>query len=125
MSIGLIWTDSGMFALWDPASFRGIVGYDTWDASIGEDDRIQRHVAAGAFIPINIKSDGAFSACVRVGTPYESARLTAREAPYEVVRSSRTYSYPPARRGSAASSGLARPTSTTDSLWPFRTVAGS
>ena len=84
---GLIWTDSGMFGLWDPASFRGVVDYHTWDAAIGEDERIQQHVAAGAFVPININSDGAFSACLQVGSPYEPSGLTAREARYEMVRS--------------------------------------
>ena len=51
---GTIWTSSGMFALWDPASFTGIVDYSTWDAALGEDDRIATHIHAGAFVPVNI-----------------------------------------------------------------------
>jgi hypothetical protein len=76
---GTIWTDSGMCALWDPASFPGIVDYDSWDAALGEDDRIARHIEAGAFVPVNIRSDGAFGALVRVG---ELAGLTDRETRY-------------------------------------------
>ena len=73
---GVVWTDSGKCGLWDPASFPGIVDYDTWDAALGEDDQIARHIQAGAFVPINIESDGAFQVLVRVGEP---ARLTERE----------------------------------------------
>jgi len=81
---GLTWTDAGMCALWDPASFTGIVDYDTWDAAFGEDEQIEAHICTGAFVPINIEADGAFQVLVRVG---ESATLIEREARYLVVTS--------------------------------------
>lgn len=81
---GLTWTDAGMCALWDPASFTGIVDYDTWDAALGEDEQIEAHIGAGAFVPLNIEADHASRALMRVG---ESATLTEREARYVVVTS--------------------------------------
>jgi hypothetical protein len=71
-------------ALWDPASFAEIVDYDTWVAALGDDSRKVQHIEAGAFVPINIQSDGAFGALVRVG---QSINLTEREAQYVLVTS--------------------------------------
>jgi hypothetical protein len=76
---GTIWTGSGMCALWDPTSFLEIADYDTWYTALGEDDQIVSHIEAGAFVPINIRSDGAFGALVRVGQP---GQLTEREERY-------------------------------------------
>jgi hypothetical protein len=81
---GTIWTDSGICAVWDSASFAGIVDYDTWDAALGEDDGVAWHIEAGAFVPVNIQSDGAFGVLVRVGGP---GQLTEREARYVFLTS--------------------------------------
>ncbi len=48
-----------------PEPFVNIHDYDTWDAELGEDAGIQRHVAAGNLVPINTGSDGAFAFVVR------------------------------------------------------------
>lgn len=72
-------TDAGMLALWNPQRFAGIVDYDTWDAQLGEDENVQRHIRTGALVPINIRSDGAFGVVVRIGEVDRPARLTERE----------------------------------------------
>ena len=70
--------------MWDPASFPGIVDYDSWDAAVGEDDQIAQHIEAGAFVQLNIESDGAFRALVRLG---ESGNLTELEGRYVFMTS--------------------------------------
>ena len=84
---GTIWTDAGMFALWDQASFRQVVDYDTWRPKLEEDEDIGRHIAAGSFVPINVGSDGAVKVTVRVGGAAEPPELTARERNYLLVSS--------------------------------------
>lgn len=84
---GVIATDAGMFGLWSPASFDDIVDYDTWESALLEDDEIKRHITAGAFVPVNIGSDGAFQVLARVGSASTTASLTERERQYLLVSS--------------------------------------
>ncbi|MFC8434441.1 hypothetical protein [Streptomyces sp. NPDC057253] len=80
-------TDAGMLVLWDPESFAGIVDYDSWDLQLGEDEDVEGHIRAGSLVPINIRSDGAFSVLVRIGGPGRDVRLTERESRYRLVSS--------------------------------------
>jgi hypothetical protein len=77
-------TESGMLAMWDAEPFADVVDYETWEDELCLDDDIQRHVRAGALVPININSDGAFEVLVRYGT---SPELTDRETEHLVVTS--------------------------------------
>lgn len=80
-------TDAGMHALWSPELFPGINDYNSWEAELLEDEDIERHIRAGALVPINIGSDGAFAFTVRIGAAAKPAELTDREARYRVVSS--------------------------------------
>ncbi|MET9834843.1 hypothetical protein ABZ078_37445 [Streptomyces sp. NPDC006385] len=80
-------TDAGMLALWDPQRFAGIVDYDTWDARLGEDKDVERHIRTGALVPVNIRSDGAFGVVVRIGEVGRPAQLTERESRHCLVAS--------------------------------------
>lgn len=72
-------TDSGMWAVWEPAYFPGIVDYDSWEKELLEDADIIRHIRAGAFVPINLHFDGAYDFELRIGTFAEPAELSQRE----------------------------------------------
>ncbi|GAA2691211.1 hypothetical protein Apa02nite_032750 [Actinoplanes palleronii] len=78
---------AGMFGLWSPPAFRGVVDYGTWEAELLEDQDIDRHIRSGAFVPINIHSDGEFQFLVRIGSAGLPAALTVRERAYLVVAS--------------------------------------
>lgn len=80
-------TGSGMLAAWSPQHFREITDYDSWERELLEDEDITRHIREGAFVPINIQSDGAFQCVVRVGGSGVSATLSEREKRYLVVSS--------------------------------------
>jgi hypothetical protein len=84
---GTYMTNSGMTCLWNPAAFIDVMDYDTWEAELLEDEDIRRHIRAGAFVPINIQSDGVYEIEVRVGTAADPAVLSEREAKYEFVAS--------------------------------------
>lgn len=86
-AVATVATDAGMLALWDPKRFTGIVDYDTWDAQLGEDEDIERHIRTGALAPINIRSDGAFGVVVRIGGVDQPAQLTERETRHCLVTS--------------------------------------
>lgn len=86
-AVSTVATDAGMLALWDPQRFTGIVDYDTWDAQLGEDEDVERHIRAGALAPINIRSDGAFGVAVRIGGVDRPARLIERESRHCLVTS--------------------------------------
>jgi hypothetical protein len=78
-------TGAGMFGMWSPPAFRGVIDYGTWEAELLEDQDIFRHILAGVFVPIHIHSDGAFQFLVRIGTPSVPAELTVREREFLVV----------------------------------------
>lgn len=80
-------TDSGMFGIWDPKSFKMIIDYDTWEKEFLEDNDILQHIIKGTFIPIYFHSDGAFEFEVRIGTKGNVQNLSDREKKYLVVSS--------------------------------------
>jgi hypothetical protein len=80
-------TDAGMFALWDAKTFEHITDYDAWEIELCEDEDIQKKIVAGAFVPINIGSDGCFQFVVRVGNQNNPVTLNNREALYLTVTS--------------------------------------
>ncbi len=84
---GMMRTNSGMFGLWSPAAFGHVSDYDSWEAELASDEDIARHVAAGAFVPINSGLDGDFKITVRVGSSDAPAELTDRERRYLLVSS--------------------------------------
>jgi hypothetical protein len=84
---GVMATDAGMFGLWAPAAFGGIVDYDTWESELLDDEDLVRHIVGGAFVPVNIGADGAFQVVVRIGSASAPARLTERERQYVLVSS--------------------------------------
>lgn len=84
---GVMATDAGMCGLWSPASFAGVVDYDTWEPELLEDEDIVRHITAGSFVPINVGGDGAFQVLARVGSVPATADLTSRERRYLLVSS--------------------------------------
>jgi hypothetical protein len=82
-------TDAGMHAVWDRHHFTGVVDYPTWEAELLEDEDIERHIAAGHLVPINIRSDGTFVINLRAdegNSPVlaedERARVLAASDPY-------------------------------------------
>ncbi len=84
---GVMRTDSGMFGLWSPAAFGHVSDYDSWEAELADDEDIARHLAAGAFVPVNIGFDGDFKIAVRVGSSADPAELTDRERGYLLMTS--------------------------------------
>ncbi|BCY10435.1 hypothetical protein [Actinoplanes sp. L3-i22] len=80
-------TAAGIFGMWSPPAFRGVVDYGTWEAELLEDEDIGRHIRAGEFVPVNIHSDGAFHFLVRIGSRTLPAALTAREREFLVISS--------------------------------------
>ncbi len=96
-------TDSGMLALWEPHHFQNITDYDSWEHELLDDADISRHIQQGAFVPINIQSDGAFQCVVRAASAEVPATLSDRECRYLVV-SSEPYLF--RSRGTVAISGI-------------------
>ncbi|GAA3338346.1 hypothetical protein GCM10020358_18120 [Amorphoplanes nipponensis] len=76
---GVVATDAGMAGLWSPASFAHVVDYDTGESALPADEDIARHIADGAFVPVNIGGDGAFQVVVRAGSSSTTAELSQRE----------------------------------------------
>ena len=52
---GVFATDAGMLALWDRQNFQGITDYETWESELLEDEDIQHHIVAGAYVPLYIR----------------------------------------------------------------------
>ncbi len=84
---GLYPTGAGMHCLWNPAAFAAVNDYDSWAKELEQDKDIERHIRAGAFVPLNIGSDGAMEIEIRVGTPEAPATLNERETQYLIVAS--------------------------------------
>lgn len=86
-------TDSGMHGLWDPDAFKNICDFDSWARNFVENADIQRHIAAGSFVPIYVHSDGAPLIELRVGSaqvaatfePGTQTRVERRSKPYLFV----------------------------------------
>lgn len=84
----LVSTDSGMCALWQPEHFDGVTSLDEWEDEVAEDAALERHIAAGAFVPVNVGGDGAFRVIVRAGGlthPERAVRLVSSEPAYLLV----------------------------------------
>ncbi|MDG4822793.1 hypothetical protein O7635_13135 [Asanoa sp. WMMD1127] len=75
-------TEAGLFGLWSPASFPPTTD---WEGELLDDEDVMRHIAAGAFVPINIGADGAFQFVARVGSVAAPAGLSGRERRYAAV----------------------------------------
>lgn len=84
---GLHGTDAGMHCVWEPSAFDSVVDYDSWASELLDDQSIERHIAAGHLVPLNIGDDGAMEVEVRYGTSAHPAELTDRETKYLIVRS--------------------------------------
>jgi hypothetical protein len=69
-------TDAGMHLLWGREHFPQVVDYDTWEPELLEDEDIERHIAAGHVVPINIHADGMYAFTLRLDG---DARLTPDE----------------------------------------------
>ncbi|HYP70882.1 MAG TPA: hypothetical protein VEP93_08335 [Variovorax sp.] len=86
-------TDSGMHGLWNPEAFKAVCDFDAWAHNFVEERDIQRHIAAGAFVPIYVHADGAPLIDLRVGSaqapavfdPGTQARVERRSRPYLLV----------------------------------------
>jgi len=76
-----------MLAIWNKSHFGQIGDYESWERALLEDEDIVTHIKAGAFVPINIRSDGAFACEIRCGAANDPADLTSRERQYLVVAS--------------------------------------
>jgi hypothetical protein len=72
-------TDAGIVAIWDPAAFTHIDGYEAWEAALLEEEDIGRHINAGHLVPISIGGDGAWQILVRMGTANIRAVLSDRK----------------------------------------------
>jgi hypothetical protein len=58
-------TDAGYWLLWQPEAFAHVRDYETWARELEEPADLERHVAAGAVVPITIGEDGAYRFDVR------------------------------------------------------------
>ena len=56
----LLYTDAGMFALWNKNSYKNIDEYDKWEELFLEDETIIKEIEKESFVPINFHSDGTF-----------------------------------------------------------------
>jgi hypothetical protein len=79
-------TDAGMHVVWDRAYFANVRDYATWATELLDDSDIERHIAAGHLVPINISSDGAFAVKLRWDEATQPA-LTDDESRHVVVTS--------------------------------------
>lgn len=84
---GVVATDAGMVGMWSRAAFMDVVDYDTWEMALLDDEDIAGHIAAGAFVPVNIGADGAFQVAARVGSTSAPVGPTDRERRYLVASS--------------------------------------
>jgi hypothetical protein len=82
-------TDAGLFALWNPGRFGRVVDYDSWAASLLNDEDIAARAGDGDLVPISISRDGTFRFLIRVGDK-KVPQLTGREQQY-VTASSKQY----------------------------------
>ena len=81
---GTFATDAGMLCVWRRTAFKMIRDHESWEQELLEDRDILRYIRKGDFVPIYIRSDGAFEVEVRL-EPEPS--LSERELRYVVVSS--------------------------------------
>jgi hypothetical protein len=78
-------TDAGLFGIWRTSAFAHVNELDQWEDEVAEDSALSRHIADGAFVPINIGGGGAFQVAVRgVDSP---GHLSEREREHLLVSS--------------------------------------
>jgi hypothetical protein len=82
--VGAVATGAGMFGLWQPDAFAHVTDLATWEDDVAENAALERHIADGVFVPINIGSDGAFQFVIRGG---RLNQLSERERLYRAVSS--------------------------------------
>lgn len=58
-------TGAGLFGVWRPSAFDHVNELDQWEDEVADDTALERHISAGAFVPINIGGNGAFQVAVR------------------------------------------------------------
>ena len=87
MSRGIYPTGSGMHGLWVQSAFSVVCDYESWERELLNDKDIERHIANGHFIPLNIGADGAMEIEIRCGNGIDAAVLSDREKLYLVVSS--------------------------------------
>lgn len=80
-------TGCGMLALWSQPHFQGITDHETWVRELLENGDIERQMRAGAFVPLDIHSDGLFECEVRVGDLSSPAIISPREKQYLFAKS--------------------------------------
>lgn len=56
----LLYTDAGMFALWNKNSYKNIDEYDKWEELFLEDETIIKEIEKESFVPIYFHRDGTF-----------------------------------------------------------------
>ena len=56
----LLYTDAGMFALWNKNSYINIDEYDKWEELFLEDETIIKEIEKESFVPIYFHRDGTF-----------------------------------------------------------------
>ncbi len=56
----LLYTDCGMFALWDKNNYRNIDSYEEWEGLFLEDETIINEIKKERFVPIYFHADGTF-----------------------------------------------------------------
>ena len=78
---GTYTTEYGMYGIWSRPHFLGILkDQKSWEREILEDENIERHIRAGAFVPINLRLDGTVDIEIRIGTTSEPAALSDSES---------------------------------------------
>jgi hypothetical protein len=80
-----VYTAAGMFGLWSPEAFDAVTSLDDWEDQVADDTALAIQIADGAFVPINIRTDGAFQFTVRDGGGV--ADLSERERRVTLVSS--------------------------------------
>jgi hypothetical protein len=80
-------TSAGMCGLWQPEHFTHVDSLDSWEDEVSEDLALAGHIAAGAFVPINVGGDGAFQVTLRdTGRDERETRYTlVSSQPYLLV----------------------------------------
>lgn len=77
----VISTSAGLCGLWQPEHFGHVTSLDSWEDDVSEESALERHIIAGAFVPLNVGGDGSFQVTIRTGA------RTSREARYTIVSS--------------------------------------
>ncbi|EHR61152.1 hypothetical protein [Saccharomonospora cyanea] len=78
-------TSAGLFGVWRASAFDHVNELEQWESEVSDDSALERQIAAGAFVPINVGGNGVFQVTVRgVETP---GILSERERSYLLTSS--------------------------------------